>query len=144
MRNCDIFVVQIFYYVLIDSFWGFPGLIASPTSYTYTLVNIWKLAQMRKPKWLFVMKPLSWMLLFRNNESSQNGSQVVLPRIVVPNLFCSFGQMSSFNAILDFRLRPSVNLRRFVHLRSSTYTWANHCRSPRLNVYLGDCTTEQN
>ena len=25
----------------------------------------------------------------------------------------------------------------YLHLRSSTYTWAHHCRSPRFNVYFG-------
>ena len=37
-RNYDIFVAKIYDYALIDSFWGFPGFIDSPTSYT-TLVQ---------------------------------------------------------------------------------------------------------
>ena len=63
------------------------------------------------------------MLLFRKNESSQNGSQVVLPRIVVSNHFCSLGQMTSFNAILDLTLRPSVNLRAFVPTSAILYVY---------------------
>ena len=38
MRNYDIFVAKIYDYALINSFWGFPRLIDSPTSYaTLTL-----------------------------------------------------------------------------------------------------------
>ena len=32
-RNYDIFVAKIYDYALIDSFWGFPRFIDSPTSY---------------------------------------------------------------------------------------------------------------
>ena len=39
MRNYDIFVAKIYDYALIDSFWGFPRFIDSPTSYA-TLVCI--------------------------------------------------------------------------------------------------------
>ena len=89
---------------------------------------------MRKSKWLFVMEPLSWMLLFRNNESSQNGCQVVLPRIVLSDHFCSFGQMTSFilsMQSLTLHCDPLwICAHLYLHLRSSTYTWAHHCRSP--------------
>ena len=37
-RNYDIFVAKIYDYALIDSFWGFPRFIDSPTSYA-TLVK---------------------------------------------------------------------------------------------------------
>ena len=33
MRNYGIFVAKIYDYALIDSFWGFPRFIDSPTSY---------------------------------------------------------------------------------------------------------------
>ena len=32
-RNYDIFVAKIYDYALIDSFWGFPRILDSPTSY---------------------------------------------------------------------------------------------------------------
>ena len=96
---------------------------------------------MRKSKWLFVMEPLSWMLLFRNNESSQNGCQVVLPRIVLSDHFCSFGQMTSLilsMQSLTLHCDPLwICAHLYLHLRSSTYTWAHYCRSPRFNVYFG-------
>ena len=38
-RNYDIFVTKIYDYALIDSFWGFPRFIDSPTSYA-TLVTV--------------------------------------------------------------------------------------------------------
>ena len=37
MRNYDIFVAKIYDYALIDSFWGFPRFIDSPTSYATLL-----------------------------------------------------------------------------------------------------------
>ena len=41
-RNYDIFVAKIYDYALIDSFWGFPRLIDSPTSYaTLYTTKIW-------------------------------------------------------------------------------------------------------
>ena len=36
-RNYDIFVAKIYDYAIIDSFWGFPGFIDSPTSYATLL-----------------------------------------------------------------------------------------------------------
>ena len=39
-RNCDIFVAKIYDYVLIDSFWGFPRFIDSPTSYATLFKSI--------------------------------------------------------------------------------------------------------
>ena len=36
-RNYDIFVAKIYDYALIDSFWGFPRFIDSPTSYATLL-----------------------------------------------------------------------------------------------------------
>ena len=38
-RNYDIFVVKIYDYALIDSFWGFPGLIDSLTSYATPITD---------------------------------------------------------------------------------------------------------
>ena len=111
---------------------------------SYTLVYIWKWTQMRKSKWLFVMEPLSWMLLFRNNESSQNGCQVVLPRIVLSDHFCSFGQMTSFIlSIQSLTLHCDplwIYAHLYLHLRSFAYTWAYHCRTPRLKHKNCCCT----
>ena len=47
-RNYDIFVAKIYDYLLIDSYWGFPGLIDSPTSYA-TLYGF----NTYKKKWRF-------------------------------------------------------------------------------------------
>ena len=39
-RNYDIFVAKIYDFALIISFWGFPRLIDSPTSYATLIVNV--------------------------------------------------------------------------------------------------------
>ena len=39
-RNYDIFVAKIYDYALIDSFWGFPRFIDSPTSYATLMTPI--------------------------------------------------------------------------------------------------------
>ena len=39
-RNYDIFVAKIYDYLLIDSFWGFPGFIDSPASYATLVLSV--------------------------------------------------------------------------------------------------------
>ena len=41
-RNYDIFVAKIYDYALIDSFWGFPMFIDSPTSYATLVLGPWQ------------------------------------------------------------------------------------------------------
>ena len=67
MRSYDIFVAKIYDYVLIDSFWGFPGFIDSLTSYaTLGQPNIYS-CRLKGNQWYgvtFKRGSVDWILRF--------------------------------------------------------------------------------
>ena len=108
-RNYDIFVAKIYDYALIDSFWGFPWFIDSPTSYATLSETKSNLTSLQTRWSLRLLHSLPLVLFERKHK-----------------LFTS--SRGPFEANLVLFLKNSSILRHIGHLSSSTW-WCRHLPS---------------
>ena len=114
MRNYDIFVAKIYDYALIDSFWVFPGLIDSPTSY----------ATLGWSKFVQVLfEPIS-LSDFQDYENNFFGAQYLLKKIDImssQSLFCTISHPNFLEIFASFvRNETNINLKKKVRERRNT------------------------